>query len=128
MSEIHHIDLAVADLERSCEFYARALAPLNLVLVERHKHPDGHEVVGFGVLPDPVFWIRSGRHAIKHLHVAFLAGSRSAVDSFYRAALEAGGVGNGEPGLRPQYAEHYYAAFVLDPDGNNIEAVCRQPV
>jgi catechol 2,3-dioxygenase-like lactoylglutathione lyase family enzyme len=124
---IHHIDLAVADLKRSCAFYARALAPLNLGLVERHKHPDGHEVVGFGVLPDPVFWIRSGSRPIERLHVAFLASSRPAVDSFYRAALEAGGVCNGVPGLRPQYTGHYYAAFVLDPDGNNIEAVCRQP-
>jgi predicted lactoylglutathione lyase len=58
--------------------------------------------------------------------VAFLAHSRASVDSFYRAALEAGGVGHGEPGLRPQYAENYYAAFVLDPDENNIEAVCRR--
>jgi catechol 2,3-dioxygenase-like lactoylglutathione lyase family enzyme len=125
---IHHIDLAVVNLERSCEFYARALAPLNLGLVERHKHPDGHEVIGFGVLPDPVFWIRNGRPPVDRLHVAFLADSRPSVDSFYRAALEAGGVCNGEPGLRSHYAEHYYAAFVLDPDGNNIEAVCRRPV
>jgi catechol 2,3-dioxygenase-like lactoylglutathione lyase family enzyme len=124
---IHHIDLAVADLEKSCEFYSRALAPLNLGLVERHKHPDGHEVVGFGVLPDPVFWIRNGRRPITQLHVAFLATSRASVDCFYQAALESGGVGNGEPGLRPRYTENYYAAFVLDPDGNNIEAVCRQP-
>lgn len=124
---IHHIDIAVADLERSCEFYARALAPLNLTLVERHKHSDGHEVIGFGVLPDPVFWIRNGRPANERLHVAFLAASHGAVDSFYRAALEAGGMCNGPPGLRPRYAENYYAAFVLDPDGNNVEAVCRKP-
>ena len=123
---IHHIDLAVTDLERSSQFYIRALAPLKLGLVERHTHPDGHEVVGFGVLPDPVFWIRSGRLPVNRLHVAFLAESRHSVNSFYRAALAAGGVSNGEPGLRPHYAEHYYAAFVLDPDGNNVEAVCRQ--
>jgi catechol 2,3-dioxygenase-like lactoylglutathione lyase family enzyme len=125
---IHHIDLAVADLERSTEFYTRALAPLKLGLVEHHRHSDGREVVGFGALPDPVFWIRSDQRPTNRLHVAFLAESRHSVDSFYRAALAAGGVSNGEPGLRPQYAEHYYAAFVLDPDGNNVEAVCRKAV
>ena len=123
---IHHIDLSVGNLERSCEFYVRALSPLNVSLVERHRHPNGTEVVGFGVLPDPVFWIRSGQPPIARLHVAFLATSRASVDSFYREALMAGGVNNGEPGLSSQYAENYYAAFVLDPDGNNIEAVCRR--
>jgi catechol 2,3-dioxygenase-like lactoylglutathione lyase family enzyme len=124
---IHHIDLAVADLQRSSDFYARALEPLKLGLLERHKHADGHAVVGFGVAPDPVFWIRNGRPPVNHMHVAFLAASRHSVDAFHQAALEAGGVDNGQPGLRPHYAEKYYAAFVLDPDGNNIEAVCRQP-
>jgi catechol 2,3-dioxygenase-like lactoylglutathione lyase family enzyme len=123
---IHHIDLAVSNLERSCEFYVRALSPLNLSLVERHKHPNGSEVVGFGSLPDAVFWIRSGQPPIARLHVAFLANSRLSVDSFYQEALGAGGISNGEPGLRPRYAENYYAAFILDPDGNNIEAVCRR--
>jgi catechol 2,3-dioxygenase-like lactoylglutathione lyase family enzyme len=123
---IHHIDIAVANLEQSCEFYVRALSPLKLNVVERHKHPDGSEVVGFGAPPDPVFWIRSGQPPIARLHIAFLAGSRLSVDSFYREALQAGGVSNGVPGLRSKYAENYYAAFVLDPDGNNIEAVCRQ--
>jgi predicted lactoylglutathione lyase len=82
--------------------------------------------VGFGVPPDPVFWIRNRPSSIARVHVAFLASSRLSVDSFYREALRAGGAGNGEPGLRPQYAENYYAAFVIDPDGNNIEAVCRR--
>jgi catechol 2,3-dioxygenase-like lactoylglutathione lyase family enzyme len=123
---IHHIDLAVSDLERSCAFYVRALSPLNLALVERHKHPNGMEVVGFGAHPDPVFWIRGGKPSTAHLHVAFLADSRPSVDAFYREALGAGGISNGEPGLRSQYAENYYAAFVFDPDGNNIEAVCRR--
>jgi catechol 2,3-dioxygenase-like lactoylglutathione lyase family enzyme len=125
---IHHIDLTVSNLERSCEFYVRALSPLSLSLLERHKHPDGIEVVGFGALADPVFWIRSGQPSVARLHVAFLASSRPSVDSFYREALGAGGVSNGAPGLRSQYAESYYAAFVLDPDGNNIEAVCRQSI
>jgi catechol 2,3-dioxygenase-like lactoylglutathione lyase family enzyme len=122
---IHHLDLAVADIGKSSQFYARALAPLELGLVMRFRHEDGHEVVGFGVAPDPTFWIRNGRPATSTLHVAFLAGSRAQVDAFHKAALEAGGIDNGAPGLRPRYAQHYYAAFVLDPDGHNIEAVCR---
>jgi catechol 2,3-dioxygenase-like lactoylglutathione lyase family enzyme len=122
---IHHIDLPVRDLRRSRTFYDRALAALGLALVMQHRNPQGHEVLGYGVLPDPAFWIRSGRPVNGRLHVAFHATSREVVDAFYREAIEAGGTGNGEPGLRPRYAEDYYAAFVLDPDGNNIEAVCR---
>jgi catechol 2,3-dioxygenase-like lactoylglutathione lyase family enzyme len=122
---IHHIDLAVSDLARSRAFYDQSLTPLGLRLVRHHRHPDGHEVLGFGVLPDPVFWIRNGRAPAPRLHVAFQAASRDAVDAFHLAALAAGGGCNGPPGLRPRYAENYYAAFVFDPDGNNIEAVCR---
>jgi catechol 2,3-dioxygenase-like lactoylglutathione lyase family enzyme len=95
-------------------------------LVIHNRHPQGHEVLGFGTLPDPVFWIRSGKTPIEKLHVAFVSATREAVDAFHRAALNAGGVCNGPPGLRPRYAENYYAAFVIDPDGNNIEAVCRK--
>jgi len=122
---IHHIDLPVRDLTRSQAFYDSALAPLGLKLVIHNRHPQGHEVLGYGALPDPVFWIRSGKAPIEKLHVAFVASTREAVDAFHKAALNAGGVCNGPPGLRPRYAENYYAAFVLDPDGNNIEAVCR---
>jgi catechol 2,3-dioxygenase-like lactoylglutathione lyase family enzyme len=122
---IHHIDVPVRDIERSREFYDRALAPLGLQLVMANRNPLGHDVLGYGTLPDPVFWIRSGRGPIERLHVAFLATTREAVDEFHQAALGAGGICNGVPGLRPRYAENYYAAFVLDPDGNNIEAVCR---
>lgn len=124
---IHHLDLPVGDLARSRAFYERALAPLGLARVEEHASPTGEPVVGFGVLPDPVFWIRGGRSALdRPVHFAFLAPSRSAVDAFHRAGVEAGGTDNGAPGLR-HYAEHYYAAFVLDPNGHNIEAVCRHP-
>jgi catechol 2,3-dioxygenase-like lactoylglutathione lyase family enzyme len=84
-------------------------------------------LAGFGLLPDPTFWIRTGNGIGGRLHVAFLANSRGAVDAFHEAALRAGGTDNGRPGLRPRYAEHYYAAFVLAPDGHNIEAVCRLP-
>lgn len=122
---IHHLDIAVSDLARSLAFYTQALEPLGLRPVLHHKHPGGHEVIGFGVLPDPVFWIRNGEAAVGPIHLAFLAPTRAAVDAFHRAALAAGGTCNGPPGLRPRYADNYYAAFVIDPDGKNIEAVNR---
>jgi len=123
---IHHIDLAVADFARSRAFYVRALAPLGMTAVMDVKRDDGRKLTGFGALPDPVFWIRTGRPPGVRLHVAFLATSRAAVDAFHVAALEAGGTDNGSPGLRPHYAKNYYAAFILDLDGHNIEAVCRR--
>ena len=123
---IHHIDFAVTDFVRSREFYVRVLAPLGLAAV-MDRGRDGKELTSFGVLPDPVFWIRNGEPLIGLLHVAFAADSRAAVDAFHAAALEAGGRDQGAPGLRPRYAEHYYSAYVLDPDGHNIEAVCRTP-
>lgn len=123
MSAIHHIDFTVTDFERSRAFYTAALAPLDMAPVIERAF-----VLGFGALPDPVFWIRRGTPVQGRLHVAFAAQSRAAVDAFHAAAVKAGGKDNGAPGLRPQYEkEHYYAAFVLDPDGHNIEAVCRTP-
>lgn len=124
---IHHIDVAVADLERSREFYERALAPLGLAFAMTFTNHSGRRIVGFGSGPDPEFWIRDGEPIRGRLHVAFEARSRAVVDAFHAAAVQAGGKDNGAPGLRPRYAEHWYAAFVLDPDGHNIEAVCRQP-
>ena len=124
---IHHVDFAVADLVRSREFYEHALAPLGLRVSITFTNHAGHRCIGFGSEPDPVFWIRDGAAVQGHLHVAFAASSRAAVDAFHAAAVQAGGTDNGEPGLRPRYAEHWYAAFVLDPDGHNIEAVCREP-
>jgi catechol 2,3-dioxygenase-like lactoylglutathione lyase family enzyme len=124
-SMIHHIDIAVRDLARSRAFYDSALATLGLTRIICNRHDEGYEVLGYGVLPDPVFWIRNGRPAVTRLHIAFLAPTRDAVDAFYAAGLDAGGIANGAPGPRPRYAENYYAAFVLDPDGHNIEAVCR---
>lgn len=124
---IHHIDFAVTDFARSRAFYVQALAPLGLAAVIDFRRDDGVLLAGFGALPDPAFWIRSGPPIDGRLHVAFLAGSRAQVDAFHAAAIRAGGVDNGAPGLRPRYAEHWYAAFVLDPDGHNIEAVCRRP-
>jgi catechol 2,3-dioxygenase-like lactoylglutathione lyase family enzyme len=122
---IHHIDLAVSDLDRSRAFYAACLAPLGLRLMLHHRHPNGDEVVGYGAPPDPVFWIRSGKRLAARVHVAFSAPTHEAVRQFHAAGIGAGGVENGEPGFRSRYAENYFAAFVLDPDGNNIEAVCR---
>jgi catechol 2,3-dioxygenase-like lactoylglutathione lyase family enzyme len=123
---IHHIDFAVTDFVRSRAFYERALAPLGLQAVMDIGKDQGRQLTGFGTLPDPVFWIRAGTPLQGRLHVALAARSRAAVDAFHRAALAAGGIDNGAPGLRPRYGAHWYAAFVLDPDGHNIEAVCRE--
>ena len=123
---IHHVDCEVADFERSRNFYGAALAPLGLGLVLELEREGGRRLAGFGVAPDPVFWIRAGAGAPNRVHVAFRAATRAAVDAFYAAALEAGGRDNGAPGLRPRYGDYYYAAYVRDPDGHNIEAVCRE--
>ena len=122
---IHHIDFAVADLARSRAFYERALAPLGLEVSITFTNHSGSQLIGFGSLPDPVFWIRDGEPLRGRLHVAFSARSRAAVDAFHAAAIQAGGKDNGPPGLRPRYGENWYATFVLDPDGHNVEAVCR---
>jgi catechol 2,3-dioxygenase-like lactoylglutathione lyase family enzyme len=124
---IHHIDFAVTDFDRSRAFYLEALAPLGIGILMDIERDNGRRLVGFGLPPDPTFWIRTGSEMGGRLHIAFSADTRSAVDAFHEAALHAGGTDNGGPGLRPRYAEHYYAAFVLDPDGHNIEAVCRRP-
>jgi catechol 2,3-dioxygenase-like lactoylglutathione lyase family enzyme len=125
--QFHHVDLPVLDLSKTRVFYEAALAPLGFALVVSNRHAEGVEVLGFGELPDPVFWVRSGKGGIGRLHFAFQANSRKAVDAFHAAGIAAGGTCNGAPGLRPRYAEDYYAAFVLDPDGHNVEAVCRRP-
>lgn len=85
----------------------------------------GQALTGFGTPPDPELWIRGGGSTDRRVHIAFLTSTRDAVDAFHAAAISAGGKDNGAPGLRPRYAENYYAAFVLDPDGHNVEAVCR---
>lgn len=123
---IHHIDFAVTDLARSRKFYERALAPIGLRVAITFTSHSGHNLIGFGQAAEPVFWIRDGEPLIGRLHVAFAANSREEVQAFHAAALHAGGKDNGPPAFRPRYAEHWYAAFVLDPDGHNIEAVCRR--
>ena len=124
---LHHIDFTVGDLARSTDFYEKVLAPLGLTPIIAFTRDDGQQLVGFGTRLDPEFWLRSGNAVGKSLHVAFLANSRAAVDAFHAAAIAVGGRDNGAPGLRPRYAENYYAAYVIDPDGHNIEAVCRTP-
>jgi catechol 2,3-dioxygenase-like lactoylglutathione lyase family enzyme len=125
---LDHIGLAVTDFERSKSFFVEALAPLNFtLLVEVTAEQTGGDAhAGFGAEERPHFWIGNGRRPVGGLHVAFTAESRSQVDAFYQAGLSAGGRDNGGPGLRPHYHPNHYAAFILDPDGNNIEAVCRK--
>ena len=117
---IDHIGIGVGDFEESLEFYTRALAPLGF---ERVAFIDeDNRSAGFGVNGRDDFWIHEGRPRGR-MHVAFDAENREAVDAFHAAALAAGARDNGPPGLRPAYSDTYYAAFVLDLNGNNIEAV-----
>lgn len=127
---IDHIGFAVSDYEKSKAFYTQALAPLGYVLimeVAAEGNPSGAPAAGFGEGGKPDFWIGGEGKLEKPLHVAIVAKDRASVDAFHRAALAAGGKDNGEPGLRPHYHPNYYAAFVFDPDGHNIEAVCHTP-
>ena len=126
---IDHIGFAVSNMERSRTFYVDALQPLGIgVLMEVTAQQTGADAhAGFGKDDKAFFWIGTGNKTKGGTHVAFAAQTRADVDSFYRAALAAGGQDNGAPGLRPHYHPNHYGAFVLDPDGNNVEAVCRQP-
>lgn len=121
---IDHIGIPISEHARSRAFYLAALAPLGYgIQMEVSAEQTGSEAAtGFGADGKPSFWIGAGEP--NRTHVAFLAPSRAAVDAFYRAALASGGQDNGAPGLRPHYHAHYYGAFVLDPDGHNVEAVC----
>jgi catechol 2,3-dioxygenase-like lactoylglutathione lyase family enzyme len=123
---LDHIGIAVADFATSRDFYVRALAALGFQKLMEFTSPDGAAHAGFGAEHKPSFWIGTSDKPKGGLHVAFAADSRAEVDEFYKAAIEAGARDNGAPGLRPDYHEHYYGAFVLDPDGNNVEAVCHK--
>ncbi len=121
---LDHMGFAVSDYGRSRAFYEKTLAPLGFVLV---KEPMG-QAAGFGEDGKASFWIEAqGRPVQGRLHVAFEAKSRDLVDAFHAAAIAAGGTDNGAPGVRDIYHPDYYGAYVLDPDGNNIEAVCHEP-
>jgi catechol 2,3-dioxygenase-like lactoylglutathione lyase family enzyme len=126
---LDHVGIPVADYARSKAFYAKALAPLGdgLVMEVSPENTGGTVQAGFGPPGRPQFWIGGGKPIQGQVHFAFVAKDRAAVRAFYEAALAAGARDNGPPGLRPQYHPNYYGAFVLDPDGHNIEAVCHLP-
>jgi len=126
---IDHMGLTVSDAAKSRRFYDRALAGIGYAVVMEvpKEFTGGHATFGYGVPPKPDFWISEGTPNEPRLHVAFRAERRSQVDEFHKAALAAGGKDNGAPGLRPHYHKDYYGAFVLDPDGHNIEVVCHTP-
>ena len=119
---IDHTSLTVADVASSKAFYRAALGPLGYAVIMEWQ-----QYAGFGVPPKPDFWIGQGKPNVPPIHVAFRAQNRKEVDAFYKAAMAAGGRDNGPPGLRPHYHENYYGAFVLDPNGHNIEVVCHTP-
>ncbi|GGE27060.1 glyoxalase [Agaricicola taiwanensis] len=127
---IDHMGFGVADYERSKAFYTAALAPLGIRLMTEIAAKDNislHAAAGFGRDGEPLFWIGAEGRTRPFMHIAFAAQNRAQVDGFHAAAVAAGATDNGAPGLRPQYHPHYYAAFVLDLDGHNIEAVCHTP-
>jgi len=120
---LDHVGIKVSDFIRSRDFYTAALGALGIKLVAEFEY-EGVTSAGYGNERGPTFWLGTGKMLrAGDTHVAFKAPSRSAVEAFYTVALAAGGRDNGPPGLRPHYHPDYYAAFVLDPDGNNIEAV-----
>ena len=125
---IDHVGFAVADYQSAKAFYLEALAPLGYVLVmEVTQSENDAPAAGFGANNKPDFWIGGEGGLNKPMHVAILAKDRATVDAFYKAAMAAGGRDNGAPGIRAHYHPNYYGAFVLDPDGHNIEAVCHSP-
>jgi catechol 2,3-dioxygenase-like lactoylglutathione lyase family enzyme len=121
---LDHVGINVSDYDRSRAFYERALAPIGYSLLMEPIPRTG----GFGSDGKPWFWISAERTpATENVHVAFTVQDRATVDAFHAAALEAGGTDNGAPGVREIYHPTYYGAYVLDPDGNNVEAVCHKP-
>jgi len=120
---IAHVGLIVSDIEKSKNFYRESLKPIGYELLREYGVTDKRPAAsaGFGEPPRAYLWIYQGNPGTVTTHLAFQVNKRALVDAFYHAAMAAGG-------LRPQYSQHYYGAFVLDPDGYNIEAVCREPV
>jgi catechol 2,3-dioxygenase-like lactoylglutathione lyase family enzyme len=118
---IDHFTVKVSDYKRSRDFYARALRPLGYEAVMEYEGGGG-----FGVKGKPDLWLSQEPENVRPMHFAFAASDRKVVDAFYAAAMGSGGKDNGPPGLRKQYHPDYYGAFVLDPDGHNVEAVCHR--
>jgi len=135
---IDHMGVTARDLQASKAFYDAAFAPLGVaeVMSVSAAETGGSAHIGYGATaerPDlqvgkPYFWLTEGAAPTGPMHIAVRASDRAQVDAFYAAALAAGGSDNGPPGVRPHYHPNYYAAFVLDPDGRNVEAVCHAPV
>ena len=125
---LDHVGILVADWAKSKAFYDAAFAPLGVTLLNEVpvEFTGGVKVGGYG-RTKPDYWLTESTETGPGRHYAFSANSRAQVDAFHAAAMAAGGTDNGAPGLRPHYHEHYYGAFVIDPDGNNIEAVCHAP-
>ncbi len=117
-----HVGVNVKDYATSKRFYDATLATLGYGIVMEFEG-----AAGYGPEREPRFWIAQREPLGTGTHVAFASPDRDTVDAFYEAALAAGGTDNGPPGLRSEYHEHYYGAFVHDPDGNNVEAVCHKP-
>ncbi|ACO79401.1 Glyoxalase/Bleomycin resistance protein [Azotobacter vinelandii CA] len=131
MSILDHVEFVVRDAEVSRRFYEQALAPLGfsrIISVGSDRTRSGGTRHGFGKEGYPRLWIHDNELPGTGTHIAFAVEDRSLVDAFHQAALNAGGSDNGEPGVRARYHEHYYAAYVLDPDGINVEVVCQRPV
>lgn len=120
-----HVKFGVTDFAASKAFYAKALEPLGVAIVSEGAPAYGVELCAKG--NDTSLCLFQTDEKPAHLHIAFTAASRRQVDAFHRAALEAGAKDNGAPGLRPHYHANYYAAFVIGPDGHNLEAVCHRP-
>jgi catechol 2,3-dioxygenase-like lactoylglutathione lyase family enzyme len=120
---LDHVTIGVEDIERSERFYDSALRPLKI----DRLYAEGNRFAGYGIRPKAFFWIGMRKTRQTGAHVAFTAKDRATVDLFYKEAIAAGGTDNGAPGLRPHYHANYYGAFVLDPDGHNVEAVCHEP-
>jgi catechol 2,3-dioxygenase-like lactoylglutathione lyase family enzyme len=125
---IDHIGILVSDWARSKAFYDAAFAPLGITMLAQVplEYTGGVKVGGYG-RTKPDFWVTEHPNPGTGRHYAITAESRAAVDAFYAAAMAVGAQDNGAPGPRPQYHQHYYGAFVIDPDGNNIEAVIHAP-
>ena len=116
---IDHLTLIVSEFEAAKRFYQAALAPLGIDLIR-----DSPTAIGFGKHGNPEVWFEKGEVGQRPLHIAFVAENRQQVNAFHEAALKAGGQDHGAPGIRASYSPTYYAAFVIAPDGHNVEAVC----
>ncbi len=120
---LDHVTIGVSNIEQSKKLYDRALRPLGITRL----YAEGERFAGYGIDPKAFFWIGWRAAPQTGAHIAFTAQDRAAVDRFHDEAIAAGGTDNGQPGIRPDYHPNYYGAFVLDPDGHNIEAVCHSP-